>query len=126
MLGFFGIFGRSQELRQLDQALRRVDLHPRLVPESVKLAMLKLVQEASFGNPSASAFEAAGELVGYCMLGPDDFVRANGADLAAGVEVRLGEAIDAQESLDARLVLLLIYARQIQPAVVERFGLEAG
>ncbi len=37
MLGFFGIFGRSHELRRLDQAVRAVGLHPVLVPEAVKL-----------------------------------------------------------------------------------------
>ncbi len=34
MLGLFGSFGRSHELRRLDQALRGVGLNPRLVPEA--------------------------------------------------------------------------------------------
>ena len=37
MLGLFGIFGRSTELRRLDGALRGSGLHPRAVPEAVKL-----------------------------------------------------------------------------------------
>ncbi len=46
MLGLFGIFGRSHELQRLDQALRGGGLHPRLVPEAVKLTTLKLLKEA--------------------------------------------------------------------------------
>ncbi len=40
MLGLFGIFGRSQELQRLDQALRGVGLNPRLVPDAVMLTTL--------------------------------------------------------------------------------------
>ena len=36
MLGSFGIFGRSHDLKRLDQELLGVALHPRLVPEAVK------------------------------------------------------------------------------------------
>jgi hypothetical protein len=34
-IGLFGIFGRSEDLRALDAALRAVDLHPKLVPEAI-------------------------------------------------------------------------------------------
>jgi hypothetical protein len=126
MIGFFGIFGRSSELRRLDQALREVDLHPRTVPEAVKLTTLKLLKEAHGEKPEPPAFAAAAELLGYCMLGPQGFAEANGADLTAAVEGRLEAALAAGDSLDARLVLLALYAGVIQPAVVERYGLETG
>jgi hypothetical protein len=126
MIGFFGIFGRSSELRRLDQALREVDLHPRTVPEAVKLTTLKLLKEAHGERPEPPAFAAAAELLGYCMLGPQGFAEANGPELTAAVEGRLEAALAAGDSLDARLVLLALYAGVIQPAVVERYGLETG
>ena len=124
MIGFFGIFGRSRELRRLDDALRAVDLHPRLVPEAVKLTTLKLLKEEHGENPEPPAFTAAGELLGYCLMGPRAFTEANGPELTAAVEARLEAALAAGHSLDARLVLLALYAGVIQPAVVERYGLE--
>src|SRR5947209_13388433 len=42
--GFMGMFGRSHDLRQLDQALRSVDVHPAVVPEAVKLTTVNLLK----------------------------------------------------------------------------------
>ncbi len=42
------------------------------------------------------------------------------------MEGRLAAAPEAGDSLDARVVLLTLQARVIQPSVVERYGLEAG
>ena len=60
------------------------------------------------------------------MLGPRDFTEANGPGPTAAAEARLEAARAAGDSLDARLVLLALYAGVIQPAVVERYDLEAG
>ena len=60
------------------------------------------------------------------MLGPQRFTAANGPGPTTAVEARLEAALAAGDSLDARLVLLALYAGVIQPAVVERYGLEAG
>ena len=49
MLGFLGIFGRAGSLKVIDQTLRSFDVHPRLVPEAVKLTAIKLVQDAPRG-----------------------------------------------------------------------------
>ncbi len=125
MLGFFGIFGRSHELRRLDQAVRAVGLHPVLVPEAVKLTTLKLLGEAS-ANPDSRPYTAVAELLGYCLLGAQDFTECNDPSLTEAVEVRLAAALEAGDSLDARVVLLALHARVIQPSVVERYGLEAG
>src|SRR5262250_700735 len=43
--GFMGMFGRSHDLRQLDQALRSVDVHPAVVPEAVKLTTVNLPKD---------------------------------------------------------------------------------
>jgi hypothetical protein len=125
MLGLFGIFGRSQELRRLDQALRSVGLHPRLVPEAVMLTTLKLLGEAGVGSDLASC-AAAAELLGYCLLGAQGFAEHNGLSLTEAVETRLDAALETGDNLDARIVLLTLHAGVIQPSVVERYGLRSG
>ena len=124
MLGFLGIFGRSHDLKRLDQALLGVGLHPRLVPEAVKLTTLKLLKEAGVGRDPAS-YAAAAELLGYCSLGAQEFTQCNSSDLTESVEQRLAAALETGDSLDARLVLLTLHAGIIQPSVVEHYGLRA-
>jgi hypothetical protein len=124
--GLFGIFGRSGDLRQLDQAFRSLDVHPKLVPEAVKLTVVNLLKDhAADGVPAAQAYQSAAEIVGYCMIGPESFAGANDVDLALRVEQRIEAALDSDDSLDARLVLLTLHARVIQPSVVRHFGLES-
>jgi hypothetical protein len=125
-LGLFGRFGRSAELRELDKALRSVDLHPNLVPKSVKLTTVGLLREHAHDAESApDSYRAAAEIIAYCMLGADAFVHANDARLALGVERRIEAALDIGTSLDAKLVLLTLHAKLIQPSVVDYFRLEA-
>jgi hypothetical protein len=126
-LGLFGIFGRSQELRDFDKALRSVDLHPNLVPEAVKLTAVKLIGEASAARkPEPDAYRAAAEIVAYCMIGAEGFGAANEGGLAEQVERRIETALESGTSLDAQLVLLALHAKVIQPSVVELFQLESG
>jgi hypothetical protein len=126
-LGLFGIFGRSSELREFDRALRSVDLHPNLVPEAVKLTAVKLLKEQAAGfDPAPQPYRAAAEIIGYCMIGADAFAAANEPALAAEVERRMETALDSGTSVDAKLVLLMLHARVIQPGVVEAFQLESG
>ena len=125
-LGVFGIFGRSQELRDFDKALRSVDLHPNLVPEAVKLTAVKLLREQAAGcDLEPQTHRAAAEVLAYCMIGADGFAGANAPDLAAQVERRIETALGSGTSLDARLVLLALHARVIQPSVVAFFELES-
>ena len=125
-LGLFGIFGRSSALREFDRALRSVDLHPNLVPEAVKLAAVKLLKEQAAGvDPAPQSYRAAAEIIGYCMIGADGFTPANEPALAAEVERRIDAALKSGTSLDAKLVLLTLHARVIQPSVVASFQLES-
>lgn len=125
-LGFFGLFGRSPALRDFDRALRAVDLHPKLVPEAVKLTALKLLGEETRGRDiSPTAQEAGASLLAYCMLGADAFAEANGSDLTAAVERRMEEALQTGDSLDAKLILLALHAKVVQPSVIEAFELES-
>ena len=124
--GLFGIFGRSSDLRQFDQALRSVDLHPNLVPEAVKLAAVNMLQDHAIGDePAPQSYRAAAEMVGYCMIGPEAFGSANSEHVTLQVEQRIEKALQSGDSLDARLVLLTLHAKVIQPSVVHRFGLES-
>jgi hypothetical protein len=124
-LGFFGLFGRSPVLRAFDADLRAIDLHPKLVPEAVKLtAMRTLMDESGGADPSPEATRAAAEIIAYCMIGADAFANANGAPLTDAVEQRIDDALAKETNLDARLILLTLHAKVIQPSVVDHFGLE--
>lgn len=125
-LGFFGLFGRSEDLRSLDKALRAVDLHPALVPEGVKLAIVNLMKDrCPHQEPPAEAYPPVAELFSYCVAGPDAFAHANGPDRLAAAERRVEAALDRSESLDAQLILLTLHARLANPETVERHGLSA-
>ena len=124
--GLFGIFGRSHDLRQFDQSLRSLDVHPALVPEAVKLTAVNLLKDHAVNDePTPHSYRAAAEIIGYCMIGAEGFAGANTADLAAQVERRIEAALDYTASLDAQLVLLALHAKIIQPSVVNTFGLES-
>lgn len=121
-LGLFGIFGRSQELREFDKALRAVDLHPNLVPDAVKLTAVKLIKErAERSEPPPQTYREAAEIIAYCMVGAEAFAAANAPEIAAQVEQRVEAALDHGASLDAQLVLLTLHARVIQPSVIDYF-----
>jgi hypothetical protein len=125
-LGLFGIFGRSPELRELDQSLRSVDVHPRLVPEAVKLTIISLLQDhATGGEPTAQAYRAAAEIVGYCIVGPAAFAAVDQPQLVNDVERRIERALEFQSTLDAKLVLLTLHAGVIQRSVIDDFQLES-
>jgi len=124
-IGFFGRFGRSPALREFDTALRSVDLHPNLVPEAVKLTAVRMLQDhAGREEPGAYASRAAAEIIAYCMIGVEAFAGANNSGLAEAVEGRIEGALDQGASVDAKLVLLTLHTRVIQPSVVAHFGLE--
>ena len=125
-IGLFGYFGRSGDLRQLDQAMRSVDLHPRMVPEAVKLTVCALLKErANSNDPPPQMYRPAAEIIAYCMIGAEGFAGVNDVELALAVERRIEAALISGDSLDAQLVLLTLHARVIQPSVVERFELES-
>jgi hypothetical protein len=125
-LGLFGMFGRSGDLRQLDAALRAVDVHPRMVPEAVKLTTCSLLKEdAGHPEPPPHTYRAAAEMIAYCMIGVEAFAGANDERLALAVEKRIEAALKAGDSLDAQLLLLMLHAGTMQPSVRDRYGLES-
>ena len=103
-----------------------MDLHPNLVPDAVKLTAVKLIKEsAERSEPPPQTYREAAEIIAYCMVGAEGFAAANAPEIAARVEQRVGAALDHGASLDARLVLLTLYARVIQPSVIDYFQLES-
>lgn len=125
-LGFLGRFGRSEDLRQLDAALRAADLHPAQVPEGVKLTIVNLMKDQwPHEEPPAEAYPPVGRFFAYCLIGPDLFREANGEQALADAERRLEMALDREESFDAQLVLLALHSKLISPKVVAKYDLSA-
>ena len=124
MLGLFGLFGRAAELERLDLALRAAGVHPRAVPDAVKLTTVKLLKEARGGAaPDQESCAAAAALLGYCILGSQEFRAANGERQTEAAELRIAAACETGRGIDARLVLLTMHAGLIHPTVVEHYQL---
>lgn len=126
MLRFFSMFGRSAALIALDEALRDYGVHPLLVPDAVKLTMLRLhkrVVAAGGGAPAAAHAEAA-QLFAYCMLGREGFIDSNGVRVADRADDRMEAAIAAGDTLDAKLILLALHAGLMAPEFAERFEVD--
>ncbi len=124
-LGLFGVFGRSGELRALDEALRAAGLHPALVPDAVKLTVLSLLKDARGENPAAEDYGHAAALLCYCVLGGGAFAGAKGEAAAAAVDRRIEAALEAGDGLDASLILLVLHAGLIHPGVKEAYEFES-
>ncbi|ESZ70842.1 hypothetical protein X727_10405 [Mesorhizobium sp. L103C119B0] len=124
-LGFLGMFGRSGDLRELDNALRGADLHPALVPEGVKLTIVNLMKDHWPDEPPPEAYRSVAQLFGYCIAGPQTFEQANGPERRLDAERRIEAALETGDSLDARIVLMALHGKLISAEVVERFGLSA-
>ncbi|RWP40415.1 MAG: hypothetical protein E5Y63_04475 [Mesorhizobium sp.] len=124
-LGFLGMFGRSGDLRQLDAALRGVDLHPALVPEGAKLTIVNLMKGHWPDEPPPQAYPPVAQLLGYCIAGPDAFEQSNGLRHRLDAERRLEAALEAGDSFDAQIILMTLHAKLISGEVVDRYGLSA-
>ena len=128
MFGLLNLFGRSAALKALDDALRHNGLHQLVVPEAVKITIVRLLkEEARAGTgPREAAYGEAAQLLAYCMLGRDQSIASNSIEAADEAERRLDAAIEAGDSLDAKLVLLAQHAGVIAPEIAERFDVEGG
>jgi hypothetical protein len=120
-----GVFGRSGDLRALDQALRAAGLHPSLVSDAVKLTVLNSLKDAKGEDPSAKDYGETAALLGYCMLGRGAFAAAHGELAASEAEHRIEAALEAGDGFDASLILLALHAAIIHPAVKETYQLDS-
>jgi hypothetical protein len=116
------MFGRSSDLRQLDAALRGVDLHPVLVPEGVKMTIVNLMKDHGI-DEMPEAYPVVAEMFGYAVMGANAFETVHGLDRLERIEARVEKALEAGEGMDAQLLLLALHARVIQPELVERYGI---
>ena len=121
---FQNLFGRSHEIRIFDDALRSAGLHPRLVPDAVKIATLKMLKEDRRGEkPSLTSCTFAANMLAYCMLGDQGFFEEHGETARVILEKRLQLAIDIEDSLDTQLILLTLHASLTQEALIVRYNL---
>lgn len=120
----FGIFGRSQEMQNLDYALRAAGVHPRTIPDAVKITTLKQLKEANGGTrPDSTALASAADLLGYCVLGPKEFGEKHDSNRVQAVEERLNAAIESGYGLDARLIVLMLHAGLTHRELIEGHSL---
>lgn len=125
MLRFFDMFlGRSTAMRALDDALRGSGLHPLLVPEPVKLTVIELIKKHAGSERQDATFSSAATLLAYCMLGHAQFTDSNSLDNAERADQRVEAALDAGDTLDAKLILLTLHAGLISPDMADRIELD--
>lgn len=127
MLGFLGIFGKADDLRRLEGALKAVGLHPRLVPDAVKIAVIRQLRRDpnSDGSVSDADCASAAVLLTYCALGPAGLAAETDTSTVEAVEMRVERAVAAGDSTDARLILLTLHAGILNAHVIDRYGLES-
>jgi hypothetical protein len=124
MFGIFELFGASRPQRRLDAALRAVGVHPRLVPDAVKLTVIRQLQgRERQGGADETACAHAAEMLGRLMHGRGAFIDDNGSQAARETEDRIAAAIGAGDGPDARLIMLALHAGLVAPEVVDEFEL---
>ena len=126
IFGVFGIRGRSKEVFRFEDALRGLGLKPEVVSHALKLAAIKLMKEAKERNTFSLEADCskAAPIICYSILGPEAYMRANGAEALEAAEKRLISAIKLGESLDARLAMLTLLSKAIHPDVIKKFDLK--
>lgn len=116
--GLFSLFGRAREIQTLDHALRDQGLHPRLVPDAVKMTVVRLVRGEGLSDVSPAA-----PLLAHCILGAAEHADVTAPETAAAAAGRLADAVEVGDSLDARLVLLSMEAGLVHPDIVSAYAL---
>jgi hypothetical protein len=128
MFSLFALFGRSAATKALDHALREAGLHPLVVPEAVKITIMRLHrQESGAGaRPRETVYGEAAQLLTYCMLGRDQFIASNSVHEADRADLRFEHALIAGDSTDAKLILLALHSGIIAASIAERLDVEGG
>ena len=125
MFRLFELFGRSATLQALHDALRVAGLHPLLLPEAVKLTVIKLVRKEAPHLPQDEAFARAAELLAYCVLGHVNLANSTTEAAAEAAEARLDAALEDGTSLDAKLILLALHANILAPEIAAQIDMDA-
>jgi len=120
------MLGRSSAMRALDDALRGAGLHPLLVPEPVKLTVIQLGKRHVSADAQDAFLAEAAQLLGYCVLGHEQFADSNSPEAADRTDERLEAALEDGDTLDAKLILLTLHAGLIAPEVADRIEIDPG
>ena len=130
---FFGLFGlreRSKHQQILEDYLRASGVHPQLIPEEVKLTVLKFIKAGpgldANSRPNDPALAEAGRLLAYCFAGREEYVSSAGAGSADEQERRLALALEAGEGIEASIVMLALTSGIAHHSIAERFEVETG
>ena len=118
MFGLFSLFGRTTAL---DSALRASGIHPVLVPDAVKLTIIRMHKRDREALRAEPAYADTAELLAYCMLGDASFIESNSSLAADRAEARIEAAIAAGDSADAKLILLALHSGLIDAEIADRF-----
>jgi len=125
MFGLFQLFGPSKPQRRLDAALRDTGLHPRLVPDAVKITIIRMIEQRDGRDgPTEATCAHAAELLTYLMHGPQVFAEDNGEAATRSAEGRITHAIAASEGPYAHIILLALHAALVAQEVIDTHGLE--
>lgn len=124
MLRIFDLFGQSAAMNALDEAVRAAGVHPLLVPDAVKVTLVRLNRSSAAARGRDAAFGDAAQLLAYCMLGRAPFIESNGIFAVDRVERRVEAAIDAGDSADAKLILLAMHSGVIVSEIADRIEIE--
>ncbi len=111
-------------MRALDDALRAAGLHPLLVPDPVKLTVIRLTKHRAAAQAQETAFADAALLLAYCILGHEQFADSNGPEDAGRTDQRLEAAMEEGDTLDAKLILLAFHAGLITPEIADRIEID--
>lgn len=123
MFRLFDMLGRSAAIRALDEALRAGGAHPVLVQDAVKLTAIQM--QKKLGVADSMSFSDEGGILAYCMLGHAQYAVSNSTEEADLLDKRVEAALEAGDTLDAKLILLTLHAGLIAPEVADRIDLDA-
>ena len=118
MFGLFSLFGRSTAL---EGALKEAGIHPLLVPEAVKLTIVRIHKRYGKERRTEPSYADAAALLAYCMLGRVPFIESNDIPAADRAEDRIEAAIAAGDSADAKLIMLALHSGLITAEIAEQF-----
>ena len=130
LFGLFGLRERSKHLQILEDNLRAAGVHPQLIPEEVKLTVLKFVKAGPGldldSRPNEPALAEAGRLLAYCFAGREEYTASAGAASAEEQERRLALALEAGAGIEASIVMLTLASGIAHETIAERFEVETG
>jgi hypothetical protein len=130
---FFGGSKRRSALQLLDRSLGELEVNPAYIDDGMRFAIYRWAQEAAAGTVSESGvmdglMRRAAELISFCVIGPAETEAQWGAGVRAEREARFDAVLASadEETLDARLIKLVLAKAIAAPDIQARVSLEEG